>query len=787
MRENRSIGGQLSEWGRLASHKRLLRGFVVIITMALFGVTIFCVADLVFHFPSLVRGVAAIVLLAVVCGYVWQRIISPRLWRMPTERVARELEVAYSIDDNSLINALQLEEGDNKMNPLVSGVVRRGREVMGGVSVQPLGEPQKLRRVVMLAALGIVVLAGYFGVCPDYAAISLQRLVLPWADIPPPADRVVELEPAGRVDLFEGDTITLEAKVRYRREQRGVRGVMETPQIVFQGGMSGVKPEPLEMKFVGRDGGIHRYRAVLEGVRETEVLRCVSGIAVSPRLSLYVRGVPQLLSSDFVVRPPAYSGGAEERFNGVGGGVRALVGSRVEVVFKLDRAVDGVTLCYGNREVVLVADRGELWRGVIDVGMVQESGLYQIRVRFGRRERMVGEGSFMWLADMAPQLSFKDEAPQRLVWPGEELQFTLTGNDDYGLVRIGVTIGELAGEAVVVRHEWEYGEVPGEREVEEVYRVTAGGAFKAGEVYPLQGYGVDCAGQTGVTERVLLRVRRVGEFMSNDSAAQQAVTALQRAIEAERRSLGATRTLELHVAETVSAGSLERHVKTIETSQKMAQRCGREALTAADDTLQGPTYTGRLRNVVELEMGLALATIGRFEATVQQELKVRVNGLAERQTYILEELIALQGRVAASARAAESAAGATAPMMATDEERLRELLDTMEDFVRVQRRIVEQSRMLAERLPEDLTAEEEEILGELAREEAKWAAFLKDKINDLAKNPLQDFADGSLADEFNEVWQDVQKAAEELYAKKLELAVPLEQSGLENAEELVNL
>jgi len=57
-------------------------------------------------------------------------------------------------------------------------------------------------------------------------------------------------------------------------------------------------------------------------------------------------------------------------------------------------------------------------------------------------------------------------------------------------------------------------------------------------------------------------------------------------------------------------------------------------------------------------------------------------------------------------------------------------------------------------------------------------------LNDMAKTPLQDFADGSLANQFNEVWQDISKAAAELYAKKLDLAVPQEQNGLENAKTL---
>src|SRR5205814_1886410 len=76
------------------------------------------------------------------------------------------------------------------------------------------------------------------------------------------------------------------------------------------------------------------------------------------------------------------------------------------------------------------------------------------------------------------------------------------------------------------------------------------------------------------------------------------------------------------------------------------------------------------------------------------------------------------------------------------------------------------------------------ILGELAREEANWAKFFEEKLTDYSKLPLQDFADGSLAKELNAVEQEIKLAAKELYEQKVELAVPQEQSGLENAKSL---
>src|SRR2546427_13090991 len=101
-----------------------------------------------------------------------------------------------------------------------------------------------------------------------------------------------------------------------------------------------------------------------------------------------------------------------------------------------------------------------------------------------------------------------------------------------------------------------------------------------------------------------------------------------------------------------------------------------------------------------------------------------------------------------------------------------------------QERILKKRKTLADRGPTDLTKEQENILGELAREEADWAKYFEEKLTDISKLPQQDFADSSISRELNEVFQEIQKAADSLYAKKTEMAVPQEQSGLENAKEL---
>ena len=99
--------------------------------------------------------------------------------------------------------------------------------------------------------------------------------------------------------------------------------------------------------------------------------------------------------------------------------------------------------------------------------------------------------------------------------------------------------------------------------------------------------------------------------------------------------------------------------------------------------------------------------------------------------------------------------GDSIPPIAVAEE-LNKLKDELKNFGDQQKRIINASRAYQELNPEDLTTDQQAVLGELAREEAKQAAYFQEKLTDLSKLPLQDFADGKLVQDMNEVYQEVQ-------------------------------
>ena len=204
---------------------------------------------------------------------------------------------------------------------------------------------------------------------------------------------------------------------------------------------------------------------------------------------------------------------------------------------------------------------------------------------------------------------------------------------------------------------------------------------------------------------------------------------------------------------------------------------------------EGKIFSAPLSPLVYTDMMGVQTDLRGLPATRKTDLPIQVAGIESRQEQILARLLSLLGQIA-DARAeklkpvADGKDDKQPPV--TPEERKKELLDDVKNFVADQERILEKSRTLADKGPEDLTQEQKDILGELSREEDKWAKFLEEKLTDFSKLPSQDFADSSLAQELNSVYQEVQPAADALTRKNVELAVPKEQSGLENAQSLEN-
>jgi hypothetical protein len=775
------IQERLRRIGRKARNARVARvGLRWLAETLVFWLACFWLDNLL-RLPSAARW---LLLLAGVGGPVWrlwQIARRPEIWQVRPERTARELETRCEIGDNVLIAACQFEAAPARG---VTGVLARrtldaGLARMRKLAPTALSEPHRLWRVA-LAALACALLWGaYVLVFPRYAGNAWDRFSRPLGDVPPVGAYEVQLAPCGRVVAAEGESIVFRARVLAAASQVARLASPPVLRVSRRREGGGVQELPLRPSLDGE------WRVTVENVQEPFTARVAAEESFSPAANVEVRRRPRLATSLFHVTPPAYTGLQASELPGPPAGITVPEGSRLEARLTLDREVGAVTLLAGTNRVPFQGRR-KSWQAVFTATSAAE---YRVLVSEEQSVMEAARGTLQILPDRPPEVILVADDRNRLVWPGETVELPVVAEDDYGVADLRVTVRHAAREDAVrtVPGRWSYQGPPGRRKTQERLHVRVDPAvFEGGESYTLEAQACDFAPGTNVgrSAPLVLRVRRPQDAASADPAEQRLLSELQQAIEAQRRSLGLTRNLQMHLDEAIQANHLDRHRATITDAQASARSHGREAQRALAEAKA--ESAPRLAALVEQEMKLVLDAVPGLAGKEAPVLTKRAAGIADRQTYILTELLALLGRVAASARAqaAKGTEGAVAPPAPSATEEMRELRDLLKDFAKAEKKIIEESKALLEKKPEDLTDEEKEILGQLAREEQKWANLLKDKLNDMTKTPQQDFADGSLANQFNEVWQDISKAAEELYAKKLDLAVPQEQSGLENAQKL---
>ncbi|MDO4558367.1 MAG: hypothetical protein Q4C47_05325, partial [Planctomycetia bacterium] len=165
---------------------------------------------------------------------------------------------------------------------------------------------------------------------------------------------------------------------------------------------------------------------------------------------------------------------------------------------------------------------------------------------------------------------------------------------------------------------------------------------------------------------------------------------------------------------------------------------------------------------------------------------------------VASELTASQDRIIAELRSILGVARAVAAKSAETlrkkrvggdlpedvKKKYEELRKKLEEFMRVQRKVLEASEELAKKPVEDFTEEDEQKLKDLAATQDEWARFLESVHSDFSKLPEQDFANSSIAKELTEIQTEIRMAEGALTKKTADIAVPLEQLGYEMAENM---
>ncbi len=162
---------------------------------------------------------------------------------------------------------------------------------------------------------------------------------------------------------------------------------------------------------------------------------------------------------------------------------------------------------------------------------------------------------------------------------------------------------------------------------------------------------------------------------------------------------------------------------------------------------------------------------------------LKANEIVLAQTSFIEKLRKLLGIFALYERKKETARERAKEIESEKAlfESMRNLKEKLDEFRKEQKKVKVETEALDPKKAEDFTEAEEKLLGSLTAKEDEWSNFFKAAFSDLSKKYDQDFSNSAMADEFVELYEELQKAGEALKAKKIEIATLAEDTALDSA------
>ncbi len=777
--------------GRRTLAANLVRALAAALAPVLGASLGLCLLDNLLHLPAGLRLVAALGCVALLGHGLWRHLWPLR--RPSVEATALALEAATQVRDNAVINACQFERlalagtlGDYELRFLRRTLITAQAAIETPPWVRLLDLRVLALWLVLLGGAGLA-WTGYTALAPDRSRNALSRLMLPLADIPPLGAVVITLEPAHDLTVGEGSSVSI--AVRIAAVDHGEIDDLAAPVLLRSDGLGPV-PEQLDaadtVPLVKDSAGI--WRAVLSDLRRSCALRAHCAGTWSPSLGLTVLPPPRLTASRFIVTGPAYSGLLNVERSGPPANLTVLPQSMVKLDVVLERAVPALTWNLSGRRIDLQLVDGH-WQGE---ALITTAGPYHLEVPTdgAATALTIARGSVALDSDNPPSAELLTEDRNRFVDPGGTVALTVTARDDHGLAEVGVEVKESAATGPGTSEKaWTYLGPPGPATAtEQVIIQVDPTRFIAGRSYLVQAVAHDrCgSGQEGRSAPVVLRVRSIADLsLPKDDPLAAAFALLKQCLTEQIRARGVSGNVLANLDDIRRHQSLAAQAKAMAAAQEVARVTGEQCVNAFSAAKEGATVA-LLRPLVDTAMPGV-----RDDATAlgdSAEGAARLGGITSRQDDIIARLTAVLGHLAERARDRLDAkkTGDQADLQSRDRERLTSLKDDLERFMQDQQRILDKSRTLADAGNADLSQDEDRILGDLASSEQEWAKFLEERLTDFSKNPPQDFSDSSLTSEFNAVWQDIKLAADALDGKKIDLAVPQEQMGLEAAASLVN-
>ncbi|MBI4567468.1 MAG: hypothetical protein HY719_03635 [Planctomycetes bacterium] len=740
------------------------------------------------HVASLSAGWRAAllaVLLLASAFVVWRRLVGPLSRRRSDEAVAARLEEHLPDLDGALVSAVEFSRlsGGGLTAALRAEAVKIAAQGAGAVDRRRAVNPRRAKQLA-LAAGGLLLLGAAYGAWwPDHFRNGLLRLALPAASIDPITATRLEVKP-GDVTVPRGDDVLVtatpsgdlppSAAIEYRLDDAApdAESAAETAPMRFEGAVF-----------------LHSFPAIERGLS----YRVLASDAVTRWYQVTVVERPAVKRIETRVAPPAYARIPEQVNENASADLRAVKGSSVTLLFTASEGVERMEM---RSETRLLRDGAQRLRAAF---VLDDTVRYTLRLTDGHGVSSAPgrQYSLEAFTDGPPAAAITSGAREREIPRPAPFAVNVLATDDVGLLRVTLLAALPGGSLEPVA---EASPAPGTLRYTGTLTLPLEGlSLRPGDAVT---YLVEVTdGHPDGSHTVRTPEHRV-RLVSGGAKRQESLDALvnlqarlARLIEMQTKNRREASRFQEGLA-VIPAAQQDRLRETVPAEQ---ERIRAEASRAAGEVKGDSPFETKVRDgLVRLtvnEMADAAAAAARLpREKARPATDEALRALAPLQDRILEKLKALLEVTKAGAATLKKTLDLPAEFSPEDPrvkdraaaaEHVRE---NLKDFIDKQREVVEATKALMGKEPDDFTAGDKAKVQELSKAEQDLARFLEDLKDDLSRLPNADHTDSTQVKEvveaFEEIDRDVLAASNALDQQSVEMAVPLEQSGLEKAESL---
>jgi len=781
----------------------VLRGAVILLVAFLSALAL----DNLLRLPGFARMALGLAFVASAVYFLGVKFIHRLTRRLTDEMVAAHVERSRPGLDNCLINAVLLQKtkfADPVTRCMAASQLGEAARAVDSLAPADSTGRKGLRKWALIAG-GLCLSSVLYAVAlPDYFSNALQRYAAPQKYIPPISAILLTVTP-GNAEKLRGESLVVEA--------RGPASVYaEKAEITFEDRASGQR----ETKPMAFEGGC--FTTEFAGLQSDFNYRVSAGDFVSDRYAVVVRTRPGVREVKLTTVFPAYMNLPDKAappspiWN-----ISAPIGARVRVEASADRPLKSASLSVGTMaegqwtEMPMTVADGQVARGEIEV---VRSGRYRIIVKDASdvpNQPVVAQ--LVALPDDPPVVRVTDPGKDITLDTSAELTVLAAAKDDFSFQGMAFFIQRGADKGWEKVRTWSYKATANETPEAVALDLKPLG-LSAGTVLSYYFQASDGRpGRDATAGRSRTYQVTIGNAAAVKQKSEQALEALRaeisRLIAMQKKNLAATRDVRgwaesemKNVAQAPSSVQLPRSQPRAAGPQSLADRASplREAEEEIYSTATRTVRANAENAAVDLLDGLSsiasrevVRAVDEIEAVRNAHEKARAlpaldSAAATEQKIVelLEKLLSDPQTFARERLAAPPKTPQADPEEALHENRQRaeRMLAAVKEFIKDQGDAVKMSKQLKDTPVNDFSRGDEEMLKKVADSELKWAKYFQELATDLSKLPPQDFSLATQAKELNEIYTDVQKAADAAGRKAIEMAVPLEQGGLELAKSL---